>query len=498
MARVMFVDLELRNEKLGPMYLAAALKQRGHEALLCRHDQEPADAVLSAFRPDFLAFSLTTGLHRRLLELAAELKRRFGIKVIVGGPHATFFAEHIPEESADFVVVGQGEQALADIVEGRVRDRVVTYALQDLDQIPFPDRALFYRFPEFADNPMKNIITFRDCPYSCSYCFNHSWKKMFQKQPHFMQRRSVDNVIAEARALKQDYPLEKIIFIDDNFIFNDAWIEEFCDKYSRNIGLPFLCCLRVNLLTEKKLQLLKNAGLVMINFALESADPQVQKEILNRGNIENEQVINAIALFRKYNIKSRMQNMIGLPLKESYADALNTLRFNKMHKVEDSWVSIFQPYPGTELGRYSVQHGFIGNDLEAASAESFFDESRLQIDRRDQINRLQKWWYFIIRHDFSDRLVDLLLQIEIPEAAARALQLLRFDCSKRYLYDIRDQTGALLEHDWEAITGRFGQAPAFPLWTPVLKKYKISTRLSGILMELPVPAVLAAELMSAP
>ncbi|MBF0343531.1 MAG: B12-binding domain-containing radical SAM protein [Nitrospirae bacterium] len=487
MAKVLFVDVEQRNEKLGIMYISAALKKSGHDTMLCWFDKEDVDSIVRSFSPDFLAFTLTTGIHRRLIKIATTLKKQHGLKIIMGGPHITFFSDNIPENVADFLVIGQGESVVSSIVEGKITDRIIKSDLIDINTLSFPDRALFYRFKEFRDNPMKNIITMRDCPYSCSYCYNHSWKKMFKGQPYFLQRRTVDNVIEEIKVIKERFILEKILFIDDNFIVNEKWVREFSEKYKKEVNLPFICSMRVNLLNEEKLQTLKEAGLFMVNFALECADPFVQKNILNRGYINNEHVIDAISMLKKHNIKSRMQNMIGLPLDDSLKDALNTLSFNQKNQVEDSWVSIFQPYPNTKLAKYCIDNGFIEGDLEKNIADSFFDKSSIKIDHKDEINRLQKWWYYIVRYNFSDNFVRQLLTIDIDDSIAQKLQDLRFDFSKRYLYDIVEENSNSLSFNLDQIYNEFKSSTNFSLWQNIIIKYKIPIALVNILINLNVP-----------
>jgi len=494
MKRVLFIEADLRNEKLGIMYLSAALKMKGHETLLCRYGKEDLDMLVRSFSPDFVAFSLVTGAHRRSLEIAKDIRKNYGIPTVAGGPHATFFSQEIPEDAVDFVVVGQGEKAIVDVVEGRARGRFLCYDFADLNEIPFPDRSLFYRYEEFRDNPMKNVISMRDCPYSCSYCYNHSWKKMFRGQNHFMQRRSVDSVIEEIIEMREHYLLEKVLFIDDNFLINDRWIGEFTVKYGREIGLPFLCSFRVNLLDEEKLKMLRDAGLFMVNFALESADPSVQSEILHRDNIKNEHIIRAIELFRKYDIKCRMQNMIGLPVKDSLKDALYTLEFNKKYRVDDSWVSIFQPYPNTRMAEYCLKNGFLEGDTRDNIAESFFDESRLKINNKNKIKKLQKWWFFVVHYKFSDRLIETILKIDINSEVSQLLLDLRYTFSKRYLYGIEDEKGSMLHYDWDDICNRFKSAPDFNRWEHIIKKYNLCAGLCKILLKINISDEIAEEL----
>jgi len=485
MAKILFIESDLRNEKLGIMYLSAALKSAGHDTMLCWLEREDLHDLMASYAPDFVAFSLVTGTQKMLLALATELKQRYGVRVIVGGPHVTFFPDGIPEQAADHLVIGQGEKAIVDIVEQRVQQRVVSYNLCDLDTLAFPDRELFYRYPEFRDNGMKNIITCRDCPYSCSYCYNHTWKQKFHGQPNFMQRRSVANVLAELAEIKERYPVKRFLFIDDNFLFNRDWVKQFCRSYPVQIGLPFLCSFSLNLFDEGILTDLKNAGLFMVNFALESADPKVQHEVLNRGHVKNEHIEKGICLLRSYGVKTRMQNMIGLPVQNSLEDALNTLAFNKKNMVDDSWVSIFQPYPNTKLAAFCSENGFSAPG-STECADSFFDRSCLNIDHPEEIKRLQKWWYFLIRHDIDPATVAKLLQLPFDEEHGDELQNLRFEFSRNYLYGLQDQNPRL-EHDWPRIEADFGGLAAFPRLKSLIRRYSLSYGLVEIIVKFELP-----------
>lgn len=486
MAKVLFVEYELRTEKLGLMYVSAALKRAGHETRLLWTEREDPDAVINEFRPDFLGLSLTTGSHGQLLDLAARLKADHGVKVVAGGPHATFFADEIGPDQADFVVAGQGERAMVDIAEGRALERVLRYDLADLDSLPFPDRELFYRYPEFRDNPMKNVITCRDCPYSCSYCYNHAWKARYKNQKRFLQKRAVQSVLDEINDIRSRYPLRQVIFIDDNFLVKRSWIEEFCERYPQEVGLPFLCCFSLNLLDEDLLVRLKKAGLVMVNFALESATPEVQKRILNRGHVRNEHIESAVELLARHKIKTRMQNMIGLPVPDPLADALRTLDFNRRCRVDDSWVSILQPYPNTAMADYCVRHGYIeAGQIECAP--SFFESSCLKIADANRIARLQKWWYFAIKYDFDDQTLRFLLDTPLSEGAANALLLLRFEFSKKYLFALPADP-ALLRHDPQAVRSRHAGKPHFDVFWPLIERYRLCDGLADILMTLSPPA----------
>ncbi len=443
--RVLFLERNLRNEKLGVMYLSASLKLRGHDAILLQTDKEDVGDCIRDYKPDFVAFSITTGEHPYALKTAASIKEQYGIPNIFGGPHCTFFPELAIEPSVDFVVQGQGEHAIVDIVEGRIAPGFHKADMAEhLDDLPFPDRDIFYVYPEFRDNPMKNAITSRACPYKCSYCFNHSQlalTKIDGETKQWFDRRSVENVVKELNEVRERYPLEKVLYIDDSFIQSRDWLDEFLTGYTEQVRLPWLCSLRVNCLDKPLAERMFASGLEMVNYAMESADPDVQQRLLHRGHISNGDVIHAISLFDRFGIRARMQNMIGLPLTNPLEDALNTLQFNMRHRVTDSWCSIFQPYPRTALGQYCVDHNYCSIDQLRHCSESFFDESRLDIANKDEIFALQKLWYYIIDGNLPLDLVQILIRGRFTSETGDALQRLRFKSSRKKLYGIDDADG---------------------------------------------------------
>ncbi len=440
--RVLFLERNLRNEKLGIMYLAGSLASNGHRADLIQTDKEDLDDKIRDFRPDFVAFSITTGEHIYALKMARDVKRRFGIPNILGGPHCTYFPEIGFERDIDFTVQGQGERAILDIVEGRATPGFHKAAMAEhLDDLPDPDREIFYQFAEFRDNPMKNVITSRACPYKCSYCFNHSQLALTRidgETKQWFDRRSVEHVVREINEISERYPLDKILFIDDSFIQSRAWLDAFLDSYTRDVRLPWLCSLRVNCLDADLAERMFRSRLEMVNYAIESADPDVQQRLLHRGHISNADVIQAIALFDRYGVRARMQNMIGLPLSNPLEDALNTLQFNMRHPVTDAWCSIFQPYPRTALGQYCIDHGYVSADQLRHCSESFFDESRLNISHKEELYALQKLWYFAIEGKIPLDLLRILIQGTFTPQIGDELQRLRFACSRKNLYGIAE------------------------------------------------------------
>ena len=183
--------------------------------------------------------------------------------------------------------------------------------------------------------------------------------------------------------------------------------------------------------------------------------------------------------------------MIGLPVPDSLEDALGTLAFNKQNKVDDSWVSIFQPYPNTKLAAYCAENGFSDNQ-NTVCADSFFDNSCLDIDHPEEIKRLQKWWYFFIRYDFDAATIEKLLQIDFDERLGSELQNLRYEFSRNYLYGLQDLNPRLV-HDWSRIEADFGIKPTFSRLKTLIRQYSLSYGLVKILVDFDLSGLVSFE-----
>jgi radical SAM superfamily enzyme YgiQ (UPF0313 family) len=388
--KVLFVTEPFSVEPLGIAYLAASLKKHGHEPELLRINDNGFLHEFSELNPDVVAFSVTTGKQRKFLELARRMKKlNPDVKIIFGGSHPTYFPEIISNECIDAVIRGEADKALPELIdELQVKKqcrRLTEFRTleQNIDRIPFPDREFLYKYPENRNNPIKNVITSRGCRFSCPYCFNSIYKDFYKGQ-EWVRFRSADNVIKECVELKK-YPLKLIFFQDDEFLSNPD-LYEFLRKYKVQVGVPFHCQIRIELLTDEKAQRLKEAGCTGVTFAVECGDPEIRKNLLQR-NMTDEQIFKGVELLHKYGFKIRTENMLGLP-GESLSQMLKTLKINAKIRPTIGWCSIFQPYPRLPLGEYAYQKGYWSGKGEYS--ETFFETTMLNTPLKKEVINLQR------------------------------------------------------------------------------------------------------------
>jgi hypothetical protein len=319
---------------------------------------------------------------------------KHGVDAICRGEGDIYFPELIDrmEQGRDFYDVPNFWFKKAD--GGIVRNEM-GLLLDDLDTLPFPDRDLMYNADlALRDRGFKLFMAMRGCPYRCTYCFNHVLNGLTHGKGKMLRYRSVDNIIAEIKAVKENYFVDSIQIDDDTFLIKPkGWLEEFAEKFPKEIGLPLICNVRANLVDERMGRLLKRMNCRTICMGVECGNQDIARTILKR-NISNEQIVNACGILQI---------------------DLQTLDFNIRIKPDFGWSSILYPYPGTELGNLAIQKGLFDEDFEKIvvsnktdSALSFGDK---KLERK--IVNLHKLFGIIIQFPFLRPLTLFLISLPL-------------------------------------------------------------------------------------
>ncbi|MCK4823025.1 radical SAM protein, partial [bacterium] len=242
--------------------------------------------------------------------------------------------------------------------------------IQDLDELPFPDRTI-YDYASLEDAKLNRAVFMasRGCPYNCSYCCNHKLKEISTGQ--YVRFRSVDNIIKEIQLVTGEHQVKSVTFHDDTLTLKKEWLREFSEKYRQKINLPFICNSRANLLDKEIISLLKNAGCQGISMGIESGNDYIRQTVLNR-NINEQQIVNSFGLCKEYNIPAASYNMVGLPF-EDLEKILDTIKLNAQIRPTSMQVSIFFPYPGTNIYDVCSKNNFL-SDIEV---DSYFERTIL-------------------------------------------------------------------------------------------------------------------------
>ncbi len=381
--RVGFVYSEM--ETLGIEHLSSYLKEHGHQTALFFDPQLFNDTVSRSnffsrifgyqerlicqiidWKPDILAFSVLSTNYLWAKNFARQIKCMMDIPVVFGGIHPTLSPEDvIGLDVVDFVIVGEGEQALLELAEnlgnqkrlqtmanlwskkdGIVFRNAVRPLIDDLDSLPFPDKDMFYGIMPYLSRHYT-IVTSRGCPHMCTFCCNHTQSKLSGGKAKFLRRRSPENVIAELKQAQERYEIEDIFFDDSTFTYDKNWLRVFSRLYKRYVKLRCFCWVHPAEVDEETVSYLTDMNIQAVEMGVESLNPQIRKKWLRRPH-SNEKIQNALDLFKNNRIFVTVDNIVGLP-EETIDDLEHMVDFYNRARPEKIYIFELRPFPKTDM-----------------------------------------------------------------------------------------------------------------------------------------------------
>jgi radical SAM superfamily enzyme YgiQ (UPF0313 family) len=194
--------------------------------------------------------------------------------------------------------------------------------------------------------------------------------------------------------------------IDDTFTLNKKWVLNFCEKYQEEIRLPFACQVRADLVDEETIRRLSEAGCNNVFFGVEVGSETRRNSLLKK-QITNADIKRVAKLLKKYHIKFRTYNMLGLP-GETLTEAFKTIDLNAEIGTDYPWCSLFHPFPGTELAEYAKKENLLETSIDDASP-SFFKNSIIKSEYRNEIVNLQKLFFYGVKFPWITPLIKRLI-----------------------------------------------------------------------------------------
>ena len=369
---------------LGLQYLAASLLESGAEVRVidaaARNGPDAARIVEEAesFRPGLIGIGLFT---RWIWHAYGLLEPLAGgpWTLVAGGAHATVRAEETICRGFDVAIRGEAEHAIVRLVaalEGRdriqdipgivFRDRSgdIAYGppprlIDDLDVLPEPHLAQPLFDPSWYDArgltiTPGGILTSRGCPARCTFCANYVTGRQFRY-------RRADAVVREIRAWHDGWGTTFFPFWDDAFSVNPRRLGELCAAFERDLDFPFSfgAITRANLVNPEVLGVMQRAGLVHVNFGVESGDDAILAAI--KKGIRTDHVVRALTWAKDLGLSTACNFMLGFP-QETEVELERTLRFmERIAPLTDTFstLGVVVPFPGTPIyDDFHAQYGF--------------------------------------------------------------------------------------------------------------------------------------------
>ena len=325
-------------------------------------DEKILDLVSNS---DYVGFSGTTPQVPHIKKLSKLIKQEFpSIKTIAGGygPSLQPF-KFLNDSSIDYLVVGEGEQSMLDIINENVSQKLVSnIPISDVDSIPNPDRDSIdlERYIAIAEKDegrrVTSIMTERGCAFGCTFCaegkFGTIWRKADLKNNELKYERA-----NRLRGRNAKLIVDEMIQVRDRFNItffkmNDAETNpsrahflNICKEIvKQELDTPWGCNMRCDKVDEEMCEWAVKARCEEFWMGLESGSPEIHREI-NKGTTVD-MIRNSFKISKKFGIKRRTYAILGTPL-ESYQTIKQTEELIEEVDPEIIGFSILAPYPGT-------------------------------------------------------------------------------------------------------------------------------------------------------
>ncbi len=351
--------------RLGPVILGTILEKEGFAVEVAFEQTDPVTLERIA-ASDIVAITTTTSTAPRAYGFA-DLARRLGKPVVMGGPHATFAVDEALAH-ADCVVVGEAETIAPALFHGlsageppsglagvatRESPSVARAPAPCLDDLPIPDLRLV-RGMDLNRRVLRvsvaPVAASRGCPHDCSFC---SVTGMFG---HTFRFRSVDHVMEELTVHHRHK--RNVFFYDDNLAAKPRWFEELLGRMAEHLpSFGWSAQVRVEVARDEALlALMRRSGCHTVFVGIESMNPE-SLEAMNKHQTA-EEICEAVTRFRRHRISVHGMFVLGMDT-DTPESIRATVRWAKKAGVSSAQFLILTPFPGTRVYRELHEQGRI-------------------------------------------------------------------------------------------------------------------------------------------
>jgi len=342
-------------------------------------------------KPAFIGITCTTSSFYDGVRISGNAKKILpGIKTVFGGPHVSALKEKVLQDclEIDFVVAGEGEETLSELIEseGRSVSKILGLVYRDisgeiiftgyrekgleLDTLPFPAYEKLEGYPgayklpifNYPRTPNSSCISSRGCPYACSYCDRSVFRRSFRYN-------SAEYLYDHLSYLKNKFNIWHINFYDDQFTFNRKRVEAFTEMMKRRpLGMTFNCAVRAEHIDYDLLKQMKTAGCWMMSLGIETGDEDLLSQ--HRQNSNLDMLAGKIRLIKKAGIRTKGLLMMGLP-GETEKSIKKSMDYVFSLPIDDFNLSKFTPFPGSPVYENIHEKGEFNEDWEKMDCMNF-------------------------------------------------------------------------------------------------------------------------------
>lgn len=348
----------LREIPLGLAYIQSALQQNGYECdlfdfqLYHNFDDAKVDLLNKiAIQPDLIGVTCNSFQFENCKKVITILKEHFkNSRIVVGGIHATFVPDDFNDTGIDYIIQGEGENAMLDLIsiianhknntdvsnQRIIRSNNFRINSQFLNEY-LPDYDQYIGLKVY--NPIT-VITSRGCLGNCKFCSSPNF------WGHCLKYHSIDwlKTVLEQIALKG---IKKILFVDDSFFYPYNLSERFSilKDFHNQSKITFAANSRIIDFPIERTKEIKNCGIDSLSFGIEAI---VNGKCVYNKTKNIDYVKHIIDICKENDIKVRTSWILGLPEMtndvDKYTNMLDSMTYLNPNELSIHWLV---PYPGS-------------------------------------------------------------------------------------------------------------------------------------------------------
>ena len=348
--------------------------------------------------------ALFTPFYREALHVAALAKAVDpACPVVMGGAHVNACPEQmLAEPHVDFVVLGEGERTLPELVSALGDNRHAAISalrgvgykargklylpdhgdlIDDLDALPLPARDLIdpARYT-LGGKRVTMLITSRGCPYHCTFC------SIFLTAGRRFRTRSLPSIIDEMKLCRERFGTHIFDIEDDNVSFDQkraaailtAIREEFGDQGVELLAMNGISAANVS---AGLVEAMQRTGFRALNLALVTSDAQRQRATKRPGSTPHfDRVVQKGA-----EVGLEMVNYLILGLPDSSLEEMLASIVHLMERPVLIGPSVFYATPGTESYGQCLERGWLTSPELALQRSTCFPVETPHFSRLDLV-----------------------------------------------------------------------------------------------------------------
>jgi anaerobic magnesium-protoporphyrin IX monomethyl ester cyclase len=374
--------------------IGSALDRSRYDVVIVdgRLESDPLGSLLAAIDESTVCLGITvlTGAPiRDALSITRAVKaQRPDLPIVWGGWHPSLFAEQcMREQAVDAIVIGQGEDAFAELVDrfaeggsptgiagsvhrdvgGRAGTGPIVHELlrpmRDVNELASHD----YRFVDvdryFAAKGRRQFdyISSQGCRFRCTFCadpyvYKRGW---YGLEP--------ERMATELLAHKRAFGFDEVAFQDETFFTSRSRVAAVAEAFlTADLRVTWTATMRADQgyrLDEELLELCRRAGLKRVMIGVESGSPEMLKRI--QKDITIEQVFVTAERCVRQGIGAICNFIVGFPGEsdESMQETLDVAaRLRAMSTDFEAAIFYYRPYPGNPLADELLRDGYVFPD----------------------------------------------------------------------------------------------------------------------------------------